>query len=160
VSRVEAIVLAVKLVHLLAGVVWVGGVVFFSFVAAPRLFQTLPREEAGRAVSAIFPTYYMLGYVCGTLLIVTALVLFAAGRNRRWLVSGVVGAVMLGSSLYAGMVVQPRAHALRSQLAVTAADAPVHADFDRLHRLAVQLNGVVLIGGLLITGIAAGSIRE
>ncbi|HEV8700511.1 MAG TPA: DUF4149 domain-containing protein, partial [Candidatus Polarisedimenticolia bacterium] len=41
--------------HLLALGIWVGSVVFFSFFTAPTLFGALPRDMAGRAVSAIFP---------------------------------------------------------------------------------------------------------
>jgi len=40
----------VKWLYLLALVVWVGEVVFFSFVAAPALFRTFPVVDAGRAV--------------------------------------------------------------------------------------------------------------
>jgi uncharacterized membrane protein len=49
-----------KFLYLAALVVWLGEVVFFSFVAAPAAFRTLPTPEAGRVVGAIFPLYYAL----------------------------------------------------------------------------------------------------
>ncbi len=52
-------------IYLLALVVWVGGIVFFSFFTAPSLFHTLPPEYAGKAVATIFPKYYPLGYLSG-----------------------------------------------------------------------------------------------
>ena len=54
-----------RYLHLLALVIWIGGVVFFSFFTAPALFSALPREMAGRATAAIFPRYYMMGGICG-----------------------------------------------------------------------------------------------
>jgi len=34
--------------------------VFFSFVVAPILFKTLPKEEAGKVVERVFPIYFGL----------------------------------------------------------------------------------------------------
>ena len=40
---------------LLALVLWIGGIVFFSFIASPSVFKILPREQAGQVVGDIFP---------------------------------------------------------------------------------------------------------
>ena len=74
--------------YLMALIVWVGEVVFFSFVVAPAVFRTFPPPavEAGRVIGAIFPTYYRIGYACGAVLLVTTLVLLATAdrRARGW----------------------------------------------------------------------------
>ena len=142
-----------RFVHLLGLVVWIGGVVFFSFVTAPTLFGSLPRDLAGRAVSAIFPRYYLLGFIAGTLSLLSALVLgLRAGAWPRALVAELaLLLLMLGLSLFAGQVVLPEAYALRLSLPGlegTPAHAAVKAEFDRLHRRSVLLNGTVLILGL------------
>ena len=54
-----------RFVHLLALGLWIGSIVFFSLVTAPGLFGALPRDQAGQAVSAIFPRYYAFGAACG-----------------------------------------------------------------------------------------------
>ena len=51
-----------RYVLLLALVLWIGGIVFFSFIASPSVFKILPREQAGQVVSDIFPKYHLLGY--------------------------------------------------------------------------------------------------
>lgn len=151
---------AAKWLHLVALAVWLGSIVFFSFAVAPLVFSNLPRPDAGRVVSAIFPTYYLIGYGCGAILLLTALVLrSSAERARVWSIAAVVAGVTLVVTLYAGLIVQPRAHALRASLQEAGEGAPVKAEFDQLHRRAVQLNASALIGVLVLSGFAASRLR-
>jgi putative copper export protein len=46
-----------RFIYLLAIALWIGGMAFFSFVAAPSIFKALPREQAGHVVADIFPKY-------------------------------------------------------------------------------------------------------
>ncbi|MEO8604999.1 MAG: DUF4149 domain-containing protein, partial [bacterium] len=55
--------------YLLALGIWLGAVVCVSFVVAPALFGNLPVEQAGAAMSLIFPDYYALGYGAGAVLV-------------------------------------------------------------------------------------------
>jgi uncharacterized membrane protein len=149
-----------KWLYLVALIVWVGEVVFFSFVVAPSLFQVFPAGDAGRAVGAIFPTYYRIGYVCGAVLLIAGAVLpGAAGSRLWWSVNSLLVAVMLGATLYAGLVIQPRATALRPQIHDASAPQTVKDEFSRLHRLAVMLNGVVLLGGLVVSVTTAAALQ-
>lgn len=150
----------VKWSYLVALIVWVGEVVFFSFVVAPVLFRTLPPADAGRAVAAVFPIYYQLGYACGAVVLLTSLFLLSGAAARGWwALNSALAAIMLASTLYAGVVVQPRATELRPQLHDPAAPPTAKAEFDRLHRVAVQLNGVVLLGGVVASIITATALR-
>lgn len=150
----------VRWLHLMALIVWIGAVVFFSFVVAPALFRTFPVAEAGRAIGAIFPIYYRIGYACGVLLLLTTLLLLATARTRLWMgLSALLVAGMLGATVYAGMVVLPRATELRPQILDPAA-AGAKDEFDRLHHLAVTLNGAVLLGGVAVTIATAATLRS
>ncbi len=134
--------------------------IFFSFVGAPSLFNTFPSPEAGKAVGAIFPVYYGIGYGCGVILLVGALLLGGGAAARGWwMMNALLAAVMLAVTLYAGTVVQPQAAALRPQIHEATASAAVKDEFGRLHRLAVTLNGVVLLCGLAVSVITAGSLK-
>ena len=149
-----------KWLYLLALIVWLGEIIFFSFIAAPTIFATFPTADAGRAVGAIFPTYYRIGYVCGAFLVAGTVVLLSTAVSRGWWsVNLALAAVMLALTLYAGMRVQPRAAALRPQIHETTAPAEVKDEFNRLHRTAVILNGVVLLCGLAVSVITAASVR-
>jgi len=125
---------------------WLGGIVFFSFFTAPAVFTVLPRPEAGQLISTIFPRYYMLGYIVGTISLVLA-IYFTAVRGPRmwWGVITVVLAIALGLTFYAGTVILPRADAIRTVNEAPNPDPAIKAEFDRLHHTSVILNGVVLL---------------
>src|SRR5271170_667297 len=94
---------------------WLGGIVFFSFFTAPAVFTVLPRHEAGQLISTIFPRYYMLGYIVGTISLVLAIYLTAVRVPRMWWGGTTVAlAVGHGITFYAGMSVLPRADAIRT----------------------------------------------
>ena len=143
--------------HVLALAAWLGETIFFGAVVAPALFSGLSSEQAGAAVALIFPAYYVVGYVCGVLLVVTALALRQRSRpgGGIWLAAAIVAGISLAVCLYAGLVVLPDADALRLRLHDPTAPAAVHEQFDAAHRLAVQLNGVVLAGTLTLAGLLA-----
>ena len=150
-----------KWIYVVALAVWLGAVTFFSFVVAPSVFGALPASEAGQVVAAIFPSYYRIGYASGVALVASAFFLWrrTPGASGRWAMTTGLAAIMLASVLYAGLIVQPRAHALRVSLLDPAAAPTVRAEFDQLHRRAVQLNGIVLLAGLLMTTLTAASIK-
>lgn len=133
-------------VYIVALACWFGGIVFFSFFTAPAIFIHLPKAEAGQLISVIFPRYYMLGYVAGTISVVLA-VYFTAVRGPRiwWAGATLALAIALGITLYAGAVILPRADAIRTVNEDPNPDAAKKAEFDKLHRTSVMLNGAVLI---------------
>lgn len=145
-----------RTVHLLALGIWVGSVVFFSFFTAPTLFGALPRDMAGRAVSAIFPRYYALGAVCGLVALLTGLLLGARqpAFGRLLAAELVLLGLMTGIVIYAGRVVLPQAADTRQALPGiegTAGYDEAKARFDALHRRSVLLNGTVLLLGVAST---------
>lgn len=151
---------ACRVLLVLSLALWVGAVVFFSFVTAPALFTALPREMAGRATAAIFPRYYALGWMCGGVAAaaLVAPMLLGNGPGRRSIVLLVMLGSMLGASLYAGRVILPRAAAarmVREDAARAAEHAAAQVTFDRLHRTSVALNGAVLLLGLAALVVAA-----
>ena len=125
---------------------WLGGIVFFSFFTAPAVFRVLPRPEAGQLISTIFPRYYMLGYIVGTISLVLA-IYFTVVRGPRiwWGGTTVALAIALGITLYAGTAILPRADALRTVNEDPNPDLVKKAEFDRLHHTSVILNGTVLL---------------
>ena len=150
-----------RFLHLLALGVWVGEIVFFSFVGAPRIFQVLERARAGDVTGAIFPGYYALGIGAGVIATLTALALASrADAPAVWRTGAAalaLGCVLMG---VAGWVLTPRARALRPALASAPADDPVHAEFARLHRNAVALNAGTLLAALVGLGCAAAALRQ
>lgn len=144
-------------VYLLALACWLGGVVFFSFFTAPAVFGSgIPLPEAGKVISTIFPRYYLLGYIAGSIAVLLALYFTAVRESRgSWALTAVFLAVALGLTFYAGMVIRPQVDAIRTVNEQPTPDPVQKAEFDRLHRLSVILNGAVLLLNLAaVTGTA------
>lgn len=130
-------------VELLSLILWLGSVVFFSFVVAPTLFGVLG-EGAGRVVRAIFPKYYLVGLVCA---VVLAGVQVARGFLWYWggMIKPSIGLFLLLAmvQIYARQVLTPAINASRD------AGPAEKIRFDALHRRSVLLNGFTLVMGLL-----------
>jgi len=149
-----------KIVFHLALGLWVGAIVFVSFVVAPAVFTAVPSETAGTVMGKIFPLYYGFTIAVGTLALVAAVTLRrTVGVSSAWKSVVAMLVVMLAATTYAGVVVNPRARALRPALHGEAPDPKVRTEFDTLHRRAVQLNGLVLLLGLTTVVVVAVTTR-
>jgi uncharacterized membrane protein len=154
---------ALKFLYLTALIVWLGEVVFFSFVAAPMAFRSLSTQEAGRVVGAIFPLYYALGTIAGAVALSVGFLLRLQAQEERgkWLLAMVLLLIMLGANLYAWQVILPRTQVLRSEMQDAATNPPptVAAEFRSLHARAMLLNLVVLLAGVGVVVVAAVTLR-
>jgi hypothetical protein len=150
----------VRFLHLLALGYSVGAIVFFSFVVAPTLFQVLGREQAGDVLAVIFPRYYQLGIAAAAVALATAMTLRRRGPAGGWWTGSCVAlALGLAATLWAGVVVEPRARQLRVEMHAAGTGAPASEEFGRVHRLAVTLNGGALVAGLVALGCSAAALR-
>ncbi|GIW43639.1 MAG: hypothetical protein KatS3mg077_0921 [Candidatus Binatia bacterium] len=151
---------ALSFLYLLALSVWLGTVIFHSFVVAPILFRSLPQTVAGDVVARIFPIYYMVGYGCGVVSVVVPWFL-ASGTDalRAWRGASGVAAVMLVLTIAAGTVIHPRAAALRREMASLPDHAPQRVEFRRLHGAAVAANLLVLSSGLVLLFMVSRQLR-
>ncbi|MGH7814355.1 MAG: DUF4149 domain-containing protein [Candidatus Binataceae bacterium] len=146
-------------VYLLALGCWIGAMVFFPIFTA-TVFGNLARPDAGKVIGAIFPRYYLVGYVAGAISLIIG-VYFTVSRDARlwWGGAAIAVAIALGLSLYAGQVLLPRVHAIRGVTEEANPDPAQKAEFDRMHRLSVRLNGAVLIINLLALAATAGALN-
>lgn len=137
-------------IYLLCLVCWLGGMIFFSIFTAPVIFSALPITEAGKVVAGIFPRYYLLGYIAGVIAALLALYMAIWWGPRLWwslATAALIAAVAL--TFYAGMVVRPNIDSIRAVVEEQAPDPLRKAEFDRLHRLSVALNGGAMLLNLL-----------
>lgn len=114
---------------------WLGAMVFFSFVTAPRVFSILDSDDAGRVVSAIFPQYYLLGVAFGAVALVAGIGVGLLHRFDFFLGMFFVGVVLaVGAVGYARWVLLPKM------------DAAGDDGFARYHQQSVALNAVAVLG--------------
>jgi uncharacterized membrane protein len=137
-------------VYLLSIACWLGGMIFFTIITAPAIFNVLPTADAGKVVSVIFPRYYLLGYVAGIISAILA-IYFTISHTQRvwWSLAAITLVVALALTFYAGAVVRPRIDAVRTVAEEQNPDPARKAKFDRLHSLSVTLNGGVMLLNVL-----------
>jgi hypothetical protein len=137
------------LIRLATGV-WIGKIIFFGAIFAPRVFQILPRPLAGDLQSAIFPAYYAMGLVAGGIIALGAALRFAGGfhlSQKTLVLSATLLVFSMSAYAYSRFGLIPELEALRPAIA----EPSVSARFQELHHLSTRLNGGVLLSllGLL-----------
>lgn len=147
---------------LLSMVIWVGGIIFFSFVVAPALFSILPtRHLSGLVVTRTLATLHWIGAICGgVFLICSFFEAFASTGNVQALSArNVLVLLMTVMTLLSQIVVSSKMAALRAEMGeidvIPAADARRIA-FNQLHRWSTGLEVVVLLLGLVTLYLVAG----
>lgn len=135
---------------LIAMGIWLGGVVFFSFFTAPVIFRRLARVQATDLISVIFPSYYRLGYVCGSVMLIAgAYPIFRERDTLPGWTAELIAMLATGLSVYAAKVVMPRVSRFRST-AQSAAGTPAQSEARRLHDQAHQLSMTLNLTVLLL----------
>ena len=153
-----------RYLQLLALGIWLGGMVLFSFIVAPALFQLLPSSGlAAEVVSVILDRLYALGYICGGFYLLGLLLEQRFVRSR-----GLVGlAVEIGLvaglllvTLYSDFFLGERLAELRTQmkslpgsLDLAAFDHPLRLAFSRYYRAALALLTGMMAGILILLGL-------
>ena len=133
--------------------------IFFSFIGAPSIFKILPRDKAGDVVGDIFPKYWMMGYVCSAIALLTILILSFQEQGYNLIkISFLV--LMSGLNLYSGIVVGAKAREVKARirsLGDTKEKEMLKAEFGLLHRRSTILNSIILILGLITIFLTAAS---
>jgi uncharacterized membrane protein len=151
------------LVHIIATVVWIGGIVFIALVVMP-----IAEGEPGcsRFLSAIQKRFTPIANICLAVLIVTGMVQLTASSNYVGFLSFTniwaqaillkhmaVGGMVL-TALYMSLVLQPDLNRTAMLLASGKAKPEETAALARRQSLLTQINMVLSIVVLLFTAIA------
>ena len=141
-----------RFLRLLALGCWIGAIIYFVAVVPRGAFAVLStRDEAGLVVGHTLSGLHMMGLIAAAVFVIASLA-------RRKFVRAFVEPVVLGVILMAALtaasqyVVSPRMDALRRQMGSVEATPPTdprRAEFDRLHSTSVDLEGAVLVLGLV-----------
>jgi uncharacterized membrane protein len=152
---------ALKFIYLMALSVWMGSLVFFSFIAAPGIFKALSRESAGDVVGVIFPRYWAVGYVASVLCL--ASILWLSVTQKRFPASLLVVLAIMGAvSFYSGISVGGKARVVKAEM--RAAESPekkaeLKAEFRKIHIKSSVLNMTVIILGVVAVFLTSTVLR-
>ncbi|MGH9713228.1 MAG: DUF4149 domain-containing protein [Candidatus Acidiferrales bacterium] len=132
---------------------WVGSIFYFSAAVAPGAFRVLPSQDlAGLLVEFTLRRLHTLGVVAALVfLFASAVLAMSAKTSGRSLILPSAGvAVMLVLTVVSQQMVIRRMMNLRREMVsvvATPPDNPLRVEFDRLHRVSVQLEGATLLIG-------------
>lgn len=149
----------IKFIHLFSIIIWFGGVIFFSGVVAPMMFKTFPLDQAGDVVGAIFPIFYLMGYIFGSIALVS---LYLSSRKKPWFRLLLIS-LMLVSTLYGGLVAGKKAGELRLQIRQeqdAGQKRVLKENFHAQHRLSMIANTLVLVLVPVMTWLTARKISD
>jgi len=137
--------------------IWVGGIIFLSFVVAPGAFGILAsRDQAGSMVGFALGRLHWIGIAAG-LIYIAALVLEKSALAALLRPAAVVVMLMIGLTFVSQKFVTGRMAELRREMGsvdATPRENPLRETFDRLHVVSVRIEGAVLllgVGGLFLT---------
>ena len=143
-----------RYLHLFTFIFWYGTLLYFTFIQAPLLFKTLSRQLFGEVQSHLFPVYYLISYICGTLLVVTYHLLHPLKNYvTQDCVKITALCLMLLFSLGQGLWIGPKVAQLRveRQAAEEAKDQPkveaLSKEFGKAHGVSSLFNLLVIIAG-------------
>src|SRR4051812_8689445 len=109
---------------------WLGEMLFFIVIFAPRVFKVLPRDLAGELQGHIFPPYYAAGLISAGLIAIGVLLRHFDGDST--LPTGTRGAVLLGLIAVAAVIfafslytLTPEIDTLRREMHAATPDASV-----------------------------------
>jgi uncharacterized membrane protein len=146
-----------RIVQLLAMVVWVGGLIFFAFLLAPIAFHTLTVHQAGMLVGAVLHPFHIVGLVCGAMFCCATAVMFRGATMRvrgRYEMEFLLVVVMLAATAYLQVNVLPAMEYDRASaggsIEAAAPNNPAKVHFDKLHVRSERVEGTVLFVGLAV----------
>lgn len=154
--------LAVRYLYILALVIWLGGMLVAGAVVAPAVFGVLEQSDpalgrvlGGQVFGEILTRFHRLAYVTGALMFVTLTVQRLIGpRPRAYGLRAALVALMLGATMYSGLVVSPRIGSIQRTVSGSVqrlpAEDPRRHEFDKLHGLSSTLLTAAAVGGLIL----------
>ena len=146
---------------LLSLIVWLGGLIFFSFVVAPTVFSVQPtRHLAGSVVSRSLGALHWVGIVSGIVFLTTSMLYsrLHAGSSQPLAPRNILLYLMLALTLISQFGISPKMATLRVSMLDTnsvAATDPVRVQFNALHAWSTRLEGGVLLLGLVVVYLTA-----
>ena len=131
---------------------WIGAIIYFASVVTRGAFAVLPnRDQAGLLVGFTLGGLHVMGVIAALVFVIASL---AIGKSLRTLIDPAVALVILMAAftIASQIYVIPRMNLLRGQMGsveATAASDPRRVQFDRLHAASVDIEGGILVAGLI-----------
>jgi Domain of unknown function (DUF4149) len=144
-----------RFLMLLSLVVWVGGIIFLSFVEAPTAFSVLPsRHMAGTVVGRSLGILHWMGLISGVIFLASSFLYsrVSTGSLHPAAARHLLVCAMLVLTAASQFGVSSRMATLRASFGdidTVPKETPARVEFDALHVWSVRLEVAVLALGLI-----------
>jgi Domain of unknown function (DUF4149) len=156
--------LVLRFATVLAIAVWIGGLLALGAIAAPAIFDVvsfrqLPdaRMLSGAIFGEVLRRFHLVAYGCGAVVFVALAIRAVLGpRPRRFSIRLGIAVLMIGASMYAGMVLTSRIESVQQEIGAGVAPSslpagdPRRVAFGRLHGQSTLIQLVPILGGLVL----------
>lgn len=155
VARIAAVI------EQLALAMWIGSLIGFAFFTAPVAFRVVTNlDQFATFTGTVLAELSVLGYWCGAIAIVAAIVRSLDAADRTWdLVRVALLLAMLGGVAYDSNAVVPAMEAtlkgFGGSFGSVAETDPRRVEYRQLHDDSTRVYGVVVFLGLITVAIAA-----
>ncbi|MGI4852873.1 MAG: DUF4149 domain-containing protein [Janthinobacterium lividum] len=158
-------IVAVRILRLLAFTVWIGGIVFFGAVVARNAFQVFgPTELFAVFIGRSLLQLHSIGLWCGVVMLVC--LRFLGARAYRLNAQAALVVLMVVLTFVSNRaLIQPMEHdrlLAGGNIKVLLPGSPIREDFDSRHEWSTRVESVILLAGLglaVLIGMEAG-LRE
>jgi hypothetical protein len=144
-----------RFLMLLALAVWLGALIFFPVVAQTAFTELPSTHLAGLIVRGTLITLHKMAFISGAIFLVSSLLYnrLAHGTTRTLSPSHMLIVIMLTLPAVSQFKIIPKMDTLRAtagEISTFPADNPIRHQFDSLHSCSTNLEGTVLILGLIV----------
>lgn len=140
-----------RILEFLSLSIWLGSVVFLSFVVAPTAFSVASRDQAGAMVGLALARMHWMGIGAG-LLFLAARVIRLKTLAALATPASLAVILMVLLTLLSQVGVSRRMARLRGEMGSiekTPAESPLRVEFNNLHRRSVMIEVCVLVAGVV-----------
>ena len=142
-----------SLIYNLILALWVGGIVIFTFLVTPVIFQSFGRSTAGEIVGKLFPYYFPYNLILSVAALAIFLVFIGIKGKTRGKITIILLSVAVLSNLFVTFKLNPDIIGVKQQIKnfeIQSDESPARNQFRKLHAISAILNLLLLIDGAVL----------
>lgn len=132
---------------------WVGGIVIFTFLVTPVIFQSFGRDAAGEIVGKLFPYYFPYNLFLSLAALVIFLLFFGVRGKIQNKITIILLTLAVLINLFVFFKLHPDIVSIKQQIRTfeTQSDeSSMRSQFRKLHGISALLNILLLIDGIAL----------
>lgn len=132
---------------------WVGGIVIFTFLVTPVIFQSFGRDAAGEIVGKLFPYYFPYNLFLSLAALVFFLLFFGVRGKIQNKITIILLTIAILINLFVFFKLHPDTVSIKQQIQTfetQSEESSMRGQFRKLHGISALLNILLLIDGIAL----------